>query len=148
MSHFHGSQQYFRIVLRWSKWAALYPSCPVHWSLPPHCLSSAAEKRHDHLGTEEGWPGLTEVFWTRLRLRRPEAGNSVLGLSVVTDSLRPHGLWPARLLCTWDFSSKDIAVGCHLLLQEGMVSQEQMVSIYSWCSMGVADEARRTRSPE
>ena len=27
-----------------------------------------------------------------------------LGCSVVSDSLRPDGLWPARLLCPWGFS--------------------------------------------
>ena len=37
--------------------------------------------------------------------------------SVVSDSLRPHGLQPTRLLCPWDFPGKDIGVGCHFLLQ-------------------------------
>ena len=31
--------------------------------------------------------------------------------------LQPHGLWPARLFCPWDFPGKDIGVGCHFLLQ-------------------------------
>ena len=33
------------------------------------------------------------------------------------DSLRPHGLSPARLLCPWDFPGKNTGVGCHFLLQ-------------------------------
>ena len=37
--------------------------------------------------------------------------------SVVSDSLRPHGLFPARLLCPWDFPSKNTGLGCHSLLQ-------------------------------
>ena len=37
--------------------------------------------------------------------------------SVVSDSLRPHGLQPARLLCPWDFPGKSTGVGCHFLLQ-------------------------------
>ena len=36
--------------------------------------------------------------------------------SVVSDSLRPCGLQPARLLCPWD-SGKNTGVGCHALLQ-------------------------------
>ena len=32
-------------------------------------------------------------------------------------SLWPHGLWPARLLCPWDFPDKNTGVGCHFLLQ-------------------------------
>ena len=37
--------------------------------------------------------------------------------SVVSDSLQPHGLQPARLLCPWDFPGKNTGVGCHSLLQ-------------------------------
>ena len=35
--------------------------------------------------------------------------------SVVSDSLRPHGLQPTRLLHPWDFPGKSIGVGCHCL---------------------------------
>ena len=37
--------------------------------------------------------------------------------SVVSSSLRPHGLWPTRLPCPWDFPGKSTGVGCHFLLQ-------------------------------
>ena len=37
--------------------------------------------------------------------------------SVVSDSLRPHGLWPTRLLCPWDSPVKNTGMGCHALLQ-------------------------------
>ena len=37
--------------------------------------------------------------------------------SVVPDSVRPHGLQPAKLLRPWDFPGKDTGVGCHALLQ-------------------------------
>ena len=42
---------------------------------------------------------------------------------VVSDSLRPHGLCPARLLCPWDFSDKNTGVGCHSLLQGTFLTQ-------------------------
>ena len=38
-------------------------------------------------------------------------------VSVVSDSLRPHGLQPTRLLCPWDSPGKNIGVDCHSLLQ-------------------------------
>ena len=41
----------------------------------------------------------------------------VLRCSVVSNSLRPHGLWPTRLLCPWDFPGKNTGVDCHFLLQ-------------------------------
>ena len=37
--------------------------------------------------------------------------------SVVSDSLRPHGLQLTRLLRPWDFPGKGIGVGCHCLLR-------------------------------
>ena len=36
--------------------------------------------------------------------------------SVVSDSSRPHGLHPTRLLHPWDFPGKSTGVGCHCLL--------------------------------
>ena len=36
--------------------------------------------------------------------------------SVVSDSLRPHGLEPTRLLHPWNFPGKSIGVCCHVLL--------------------------------
>ena len=41
------------------------------------------------------------------------------------DSLRPHGLQPTRLLCPWDFPSKDTGVGCHFLLQGIFPTQDR-----------------------
>ena len=35
--------------------------------------------------------------------------------SVVSDSSRPHGLQPTRLVCPWDFPGKSTGVGCHRL---------------------------------
>ena len=36
--------------------------------------------------------------------------------SVVSSSLRPHGLQPTRLFCAWDSLGKNTGVGCHFLL--------------------------------
>ena len=37
--------------------------------------------------------------------------------SAVSDSLQPHGLEPARLLCPWNSPGKNTGVGSHSLLQ-------------------------------
>ena len=37
--------------------------------------------------------------------------------SVVSDSVRPHGQQPTRLLRPWDSPGKNTGVGCHFLLQ-------------------------------
>ena len=41
--------------------------------------------------------------------------------SVVSDSQRPHGLQPTRLLHPGDFPSESTGVGCHCLLQDSML---------------------------
>ena len=48
--------------------------------------------------------------------------------SVVSDSLRPHGLEPARLLCPWNFSGRNTGVGCHFLLQ-GIFSARDRIHV-------------------
>ena len=49
--------------------------------------------------------------------------------SVVSDSLRPHGLWPTRFLCPWDFPSKDTGVGCYFLLQRIFPTQRSNLGL-------------------
>ena len=43
--------------------------------------------------------------------------------SVVSDSLWPRGLQPARLLCPWDFPGKNTRVGYRFLLQGIFLTQ-------------------------
>ena len=50
--------------------------------------------------------------------------------SVVSDSSRPHGLQPTRLLCPWDFPGKSTGVGCHCLLR-----RRWLVTIIRICSL-------------
>ena len=39
----------------------------------------------------------------------------VVVVSVISNSLQPNRLQPARLLCSWYFPSKNTGVGCHAL---------------------------------
>ena len=74
----------------------------------------------------DSYTDLSEKRW-RLGLTRVEDGgdgenvmNYLFGVyvcSAVYNSWRPHGLWPARFLCPWDFSGKNTGVDCHILLQ-------------------------------
>ena len=59
-----------------------------------------------------------QVHWSGLPFPSPmhESGKWKWSHSVVSDSLRPHGLQPTRLLCPWDFPGKSTGVGCHCLL--------------------------------
>ena len=61
-----------------------------------------------------------QEHWSRLPFPSPmhEGEKSKGSRSVVSDSQRPHGLQPTRLLCPWDFPGKSTGVGCHCLLQK------------------------------
>ena len=50
--------------------------------------------------------------------------------SVMSDSLRPHGLPPARLPCPWDSPSKKTAMPCQFLPQGLFPTQE--VNSHLW----------------
>ena len=47
----------------------------------------------------------------------------------MSDSLRPHGLKPVRLLCPWDFPGKSAGVDCHFLLQGIFPTQESNLGL-------------------
>ena len=69
---------------------------------------------------------LTDVLWTkwfRITCVCVCVCVCVCARSVVSDSLRPRGPQPARLLCPWDFSGKNTGVGSHFLLQGIFPSQ-------------------------
>ena len=44
-------------------------------------------------------------------------------LAVMSDSLRPHGLSPTRLLCPWNSPGKKTGVGTHSFLQGIFLTQ-------------------------
>ena len=43
--------------------------------------------------------------------------------SVVSDTLRPYGLWPARFLSPWDSLGENTGRRCHFLLQGIFLTQ-------------------------
>ena len=52
--------------------------------------------------------------------------------SVLSDSLRTHGLWPAKLLCPWNSPGKHTGVGCHFLLQGIFPTQGSNLGLLQW----------------
>ena len=46
-----------------------------------------------------------------------------MSCSVVSDSLKPHGLYPTRLLCPWNSLSKNTGVGSHPPLEGILLTQ-------------------------
>ena len=60
-----------------------------------------------------------QEHWSGLPFPSPmhESEKWKWSLSVVSDSSRPRGRQPTRLLHPWDFPGKSAGVGCHCLLQ-------------------------------
>ena len=64
-------------------------------------------------------PGILQartLKWVAISFSMHESENWKWSRSVVSDSLRPHGLQPTRLLRPWDLPGKSTRVGCHWLL--------------------------------
>ena len=59
-----------------------------------------------------------QEYWSGLPFPSPvhESEKWKWSRSVVSDSSRPHGLQPTRLLRPWGFPGKSTGVGCHCLL--------------------------------
>ena len=58
-----------------------------------------------------------------------------LVVSLSCPTLQPHGLWTARLLCSWNFPGKNTGMGCHFLLQCMKVETEK----WKWSCSVVSD---------
>ena len=56
----------------------------------------------------------------------------VCARSVVSNSLRPHGPYPPRLLCPWDSPGKNTGVSCHALLQGIFPTQGPNPCVVHW----------------
>ena len=54
----------------------------------------------------------------------PYQGGAYVHTRVMSDSLRPPGRQPTRLLCPWNFLGKNTGVCCHFLLQELFLTKE------------------------
>jgi len=89
------------LLSRFSRvWLCASPQTAAHQTPP-----SLGFSRQEH------WSGLPFPSPTH------ESEKWKWSLSVLSDSLQPHGLQPTRLLRPWDFPGKNTGVGCHRLLR-------------------------------
>ena len=71
-------------------------------------------------GMNPGLPHWRQILYHLSRHGSPPKSES---FSVVSGSLRPHGLCATRLLCPWNSPGKNTGVGGHSLLQEIFLTQ-------------------------
>ena len=97
------------LLSRFSRvWLCATPQMAAHWAPP-----SLGFSRQEH------WSGLP--FPSPMH----ESEKWKWSRSVVSDSKRPHGLQPTRLL-PWDFRGKSTGVGCHCLLQSSKLDEHKV----------------------
>ena len=89
-------------------------------------LQMAAHQAPPSLGffRQEHWSGLP--FPSPMHESEKSKGSH----SVMSDSQRPHGLQPTRLLHPWDFPGKSTGVGCQCLLLGISASQDLTTLFY------------------
>ena len=63
-----------------------------------------------------------QEHWSGLPFPSPMQESEKWSCSVVSDSSRPHGLQPTRLLHPWDSPGKNTGVGCHHLILDSSVT--------------------------
>ena len=117
--------------------ARICPRLSPHFQ-PPHFLATLLSTgQHDQAGGFSFFflpipvclpllPGIQSWYLLAKPVSREGCNphpTCVLSCSVVSDSVRSHGLQPGRLLCPWGFLGKNTGVGCHALLQGIFLTQ-------------------------
>ena len=97
---------------------------PLQYSCLENAMDRGAWWAAVH-GVAESWTRLSDLAWARWCV-----------CSVGSDSLRPHALWPARLLSPWDFPGKNTGVGCHFLLRGSSQPRDWTHNSYVFCIAG------------
>ena len=93
-----------------------YSILSVHYILGSCCITQATQLGALWWPRGVGWGQGVGGRSKRERLYVYLFSSVQFSPSVVSNSLRPHGLQPTRLLHPWDFPGKNTGVGCHCLL--------------------------------
>ena len=94
---------------------SLAKNLKVHSNLAVH--KEVYTDYYKRLGLKRGW-GMGDTEYLKMsKATHNGRSKAMLSRSVVSDSLRPHGLWSTRLFCPYSFPYKNAVVGCHFLLQ-------------------------------
>ena len=99
-------------------------------------FSNTTVQKHQFFGAQ-----LSSQSNSHIHTRPLEKPEPWLDGSVVSNSLRPHELYPARLLCPWESPGKNIGVDCNTLLQGIFLTQGSNPGLlhyrwilYSWAT--------------
>ena len=93
-----------------------------------HCFTEhlVAVRPAEALRGDTGDSGIREGAWLLNLCVCVRTRTLLLSHSAMPDSVQPQGQWPTSLPSPWNFSAKNIGVGCHIHLPDNIVSQNQM----------------------
>ena len=78
--------------------------------------------------------GITQYILFRLHISSSAAAASIQSCPTLCDPMDYQE--PTRLLCPWDFPGKSTGVGCHCLLQDGILLSEKsnlsFLQVFPW----------------
>ena len=107
--------------------------CATPWTAAYQAPPSLGFSRQEH------WSGLP--FPSPMH----DSGKWKWSRSVVSDSWRPHGWQPTRLLHPWDFPGTSTGVGCHCLLPRIRLGYPFSPLLFHTVSEGLASEVREEK---
>ena len=102
-----------------SKWQPLEYSC-LETRLDRGAWQAAVHRVAKSRMTEHAWQHIT---YFKCVVNSTVCVCVCVLSSVLSNSLQHYGLWPARLLCPWDFPDRNTGVGCHFLCQGIFLTQ-------------------------
>ena len=108
------------------EWVAISFSNAWKWKVKVKSLSRVRLLATPWTAAHQAPPSMgfsRQEYWSGVPLPSPKCY-----MLVTSNSLWPHGLQPARLLCPWDSPGKNTGVGCHFLLQCMKVKSESEVA--------------------
>ena len=98
----------------WISWTAPVPRVPSYPSY--FTCDCAIQETTVQMLFIRSWSFSQYIIRALVPISIPQS-HLLFSLSVVSDSLWPHGLQHVRLLWPWDSPGKNTGVGCHFLLQ-------------------------------
>ena len=105
------------------------PGSPVPGILQARTLEWVAIFFSSSSSPPRDWTQVSSIFCTCRQILYHQPPEKVKVKSVMSDSLQPHGLQPARPVLPWDSPGQNTGVGQHALLQGIFLTQGLILNL-------------------
>ena len=115
-------------------WTAAAAAAAVAAKSIQLCLSLCDPRDGSPLGSPV--PGLLQartLEWVAISFFNASKWKVKVKSLVMSNTVRPHGQQPTRLLRPWDSPGKSTGVGCHCLLHHRAMRMAKIFKCWQWC---------------